>query len=251
MQDCFHFESNMLLSGKAWLNRYIKHKLTSFYFAWSGLIDFNFLKTIQLYFLNGVIHEDHNFGCLLFLQSKNIYVLKDKFYYYRIRENSITTAKQTTQVPHCIKHIYDAFKDREQARQYHKKSSVFLMFLEFLDFLERNPSQNDAIIRKHFLPFYAEYCEPLATFEPDPLNLIPKLLAIEPYLKKGFKYRHKLRLTNPKKYNRLKPLFAIYDFLKNLKSNINIFRKKRAVKTIYIIVRDVVIWCILVWILLH
>ena len=125
MLECFHFEKSVKLSKKDWINCYIQARLQAFYFAWSGLIEFNFLKRINLYFLNGVIHEDHNFGCLLFLQSENIYVLKEKFYYYRIRENSITNTNQTTQLPQYVKHIYDAFQDRELAKQYLDKPQLW------------------------------------------------------------------------------------------------------------------------------
>ena len=249
--ECFHFEKSVKLSKKDWINCYIQARLQSFYFAWSGLIDFNFLKRINLYFLNGVIHEDHNFGCLLFLQSENIYVLKEKFYYYRIRENSITNTNQTTQLPQCVKHIYDAFQDRELAKQYHKQSSVLLMFFEFIEILDKNEIQYREVIEKNFLPFYAEYSVPLLNFNQDPLNILHRLPEIEPYLKKGFKYRHKLKLTNPTKYNMLKPIFSLYDSIKIVERSIRKIVKKNSVKDVYIIVRDVVMWYIVVRILLH
>ncbi|EMZ39914.1 hypothetical protein C826_00736 [Helicobacter bilis WiWa] len=184
MQECFKFQEDVKLSGREWLDCCIEKKINSFYFAWSGLIDFAFLKNIRLYFLKGVIHEDHNFGCLLFLQSENIYVLKDKLYLYRIRENSITNADPNLPVPHYAKHIYEAFSDKEMARQYHKKGSMLLMFFEFVEFLDKK-SCNELRIRENFLPFYASYCESLVAFSHDPLDIITKMGAIEPYLKKS------------------------------------------------------------------
>ncbi|TLE07514.1 glycosyltransferase family 2 protein [Helicobacter bilis] len=227
MQECFKFQEDVKLSGHEWLDCCIEKKINSFYFAWSGLIDFAFLKNIRLYFLKGVIHEDHNFGCLLFLQSENIYVLKDKLYLYRIRENSITNADPNLPVPHYAKHIYEAFSDKEMARQYHKKGSMLLMFFEFVEFLDKKPC-NELRIRENFLPFYASYCESLVAFSHDPLDIITKMGAIEPYLKKKFKYRHKLRITNPAKYNRLKPLFNIYDSIKGIERTIRkVFKKEK------------------------
>ncbi|WP_254422520.1 hypothetical protein [Helicobacter bilis] len=227
MQECFKFQEDVKLSGQEWLDCCIEKKINSFYFAWSGLIDFAFLKNIRLYFLKGVIHEDHNFGCLLFLQSENIYVLKDKLYLYRIRENSITNADPNLPVPHYAKHIYEAFSDKEMARQYHKKGSMLLMFFEFVEFLDKKPC-NELRIRENFLPFYASYCESLVAFSHDPLDIITKMGAIEPYLKKKFKYRHKLRITNPAKYNRLKPLFNIYDSIKGIERTIRkVFKKEK------------------------
>ncbi|MCI5787044.1 glycosyltransferase, partial [Helicobacter trogontum] len=225
MQECFEFQGDTRISSQEWLDCCIKKKIGSFYFAWSGLIDFIFLKNIGLYFLNGVIHEDHNFGCLLFLQSKNIHVLKDKLYLYRIRNNSITNANPNTPIPSYAAHIYNAFNDKEMAKQYHKKSSMLLMFLEFVEFLDRKPD-NEMCVRQNFLPFYAKYCESLVAFPSDPLGIITQMDAIQPYIHSKLKYRYRLRITNPEKYKRLEPLWTFYDFIKSIEKSIRkVFRK--------------------------
>ena len=157
-------------------------------------------------------------------------MLKDKLYLYRIRENSITNTNSNTPIPHYAKHIYDAFSDKEMAKQYHQKGSMFLMFLMFLDFFEKYPNKNIAIIRQHFLPFYATYCESLITCKQDPLNIIDRIHVIEPYLKKGFKYRYRLYMKNKVLYNLSQPIFdfvdrprlifACYDLIKGIERNI-------------------------------
>ena len=67
---------------------------------------------------------------------------------------------------------------------------------------------------------------PLLNFNRDPLNILHRLPEIEPYLKKGFKYRHKLKLTNPTKYNMLKPIFSLYDSIKIVERSIRKIVKK-------------------------
>ena len=249
LQEYFNFEKSMYLTGTEWLDYYVDKKFNNFYFAWSGLIDFNFLKDIGLYYLDGVIHEDHNFGCLLFLQSENIYVLKDKLYLYRIRQNSITTAGSNTPIPYYAKHIYDAFAKNNKARQYHKKSSMFLSFLEFVDFLDKNPNPNDTAIRKHFLPFYANYCESLITFRTDPLNIIPKMGAIVEFLPDNYSYINKLRMKNPSFNKKFTPFFIFYNIYKEIKDRlIKIFSTKLTNK-IYKIAREIATCSVLIWIL--
>ena len=220
MQEYFGFHEDIKLSGKEWLERCVTKNINSFYFAWSGLIDFKFLKDIKLYFLNGVIHEDHGFGCLLFLQAKNIYVLKDKPYLYRIRENSIINTRSNTPVPHYAKHIYDTFSDREMAKQYHKKSSMFLMMLQLIDFLSAASHKHQQAIQQTFLPFYAAQCEALITSKQDPLNIVCRIHEIKPYLKRGFKYRHRIYMKNETLYNLLKPIFDFYDLARSIKKSI-------------------------------
>ena len=197
------------------------NNVKSFWIVVCALINFSFLKRVQLTFYDGAIHEDHNFGLLLILQCRNIFVFCETLYYVRISSASTTRfdSKNPHIVPHC-KHIYQAFNNARLAKQYHIASSWFLMLLELIQFLKDHPNKDNETIEQLFFPYYIQHSLKLFDFKHDPLNLIPKLPAIEPYLKKGFKYRHKLRITNPKKYNRLKLLFAGYDFIKSVERNI-------------------------------
>ena len=198
-----------------------QHETAAFYLATMGFMDFHFLYNAQLYFLDNIIHEDHNFGLLLILQCNNIFALCESLYCVRLRPNSITRfdSKNPHIVPHC-KHIYQAFNNARLAKQYHIASSWFLMLLELIQFLKDHPNKDNETIEQLFFPYYIQHSLKLFDFKHDPLNLIPKLPAIEPYLKKGFKYRHKLRITNPKKYKLLGPLFSIYDSIKSIERGI-------------------------------
>ncbi|GAB0173450.1 hypothetical protein NHP164001_14690 [Helicobacter trogontum] len=221
MQECFEFQGDTRISSQEWLDCCIKKKIGSFYLATAGFINFNFLQNIGLYFLDGVIHEDHNFGLLLILQCNNIFVLQKDFYYVRARPNSITRFDSSDPriVPH-YNHIYKAFNNARITKQYHIASSWFLMLIQLIQFLKDHPSKDNKIIEQLFFPYYIHYSLKLFDFKHDPLNLIPQLTIIEPYLKRGFKWRHKLRITNPEKYNKLKPFFTCYDFIKSIEKGI-------------------------------
>ncbi|AQQ59462.1 hypothetical protein XJ32_04420 [Helicobacter bilis] len=203
-----------------WLYRLYDKQQIYFSWVWQGIINFKFLKHIDLYFYDKVFAEDHLFGTLLFLQSEFIYVIPKPFYVYRIRSNSSCDFDPDhIYIPRHFEQYCDIFDNRLITKEYYIASSWLFMFLAFMKFLEDNQKVNDEILQNLF-SLYIQHSLKLFDFKHDPLNLIPKLPAIEPYLKKGFKYRHKLRITNPKKYNRLKLLFAGYDFIKSVERNI-------------------------------
>ena len=217
-----------IITQQDWLQGFVHSKQICFSNVCLTLINFYFFKSIQLTFVDYAIYEDVNFGTLLFLQSQKIFLLQQPFYTYRMRKNSTTNTTQNTPVPHYVKHIYDTFKDKQVVRKYHTCSSWFLMLLEFMEFINANPSKLDDKAKQKFLSPYIEPSCHLLSFKHDPLNLIPKLIILEPYLSKKFKWRDRLRITNPAKYNRLKPLFNIYDSIKGIERTIRrLFRPKR------------------------
>ena len=75
------------------------------------MVRFAFLCEKQVYFLDFALHEDHNFGALLFIQASHIFVLKDKLYLYRIRPNSISNFTQNQHIIYSAYagEIYQAF----------------------------------------------------------------------------------------------------------------------------------------------
>lgn len=55
------------------------------------LINSEYLKSIDLFFYPGIIHEDQLFTAILYLQSKRIQYISEPFFKRRIRANSIMT----------------------------------------------------------------------------------------------------------------------------------------------------------------
>ncbi|MCI7485655.1 MAG: glycosyltransferase, partial [Helicobacter sp.] len=156
-------------------SQFVQHIQDHFAFGWRGMIDFHFLQEIGLYFLAGVLYEDTNFGIMLFLQAKNIHVIMEKLYYYRIRENSITTSV-TTAPSAYLKTLSESFDNPKQFNTYKSASSWFLLSLQLIDFCE---TLQDKILRAQLLqkifPYY--FSQSLLIFEStrDPLLLREKL----------------------------------------------------------------------------
>lgn len=212
------------ISSRDWLYTLLHREQN--YFAWvvQGMTSFSFLKKINLYFLDNTYAEDHLFGTLLFLQSKDIYVTAEALYIYRIRPNSSCDFNRgKVYIPKFFEPFCDIFKTRETTREYYVCSSWLLLLLEFIKYIQNNKSKDNWVIIKIFFQHYIVSSMKILELRHDPLNLIPKMHAIEPYLRTGFKYKHKLRIWNPKKYNRLKPFFIIYDSIKLIERKI---RKK-------------------------
>ncbi|EFS3143556.1 glycosyltransferase family 2 protein [Campylobacter coli] len=104
-----------------WLQEYDKEN--HFAFVWSGMIDFNYLKTIQLKFIDKIFHQDFHFGFLLFSQSKFIYTLPSKLVNYRIREGSTTIRKfenqNTSSLPDYLVYLSAYFKQENEIKRYY------------------------------------------------------------------------------------------------------------------------------------
>ncbi|EFS3143768.1 hypothetical protein HX403_001587 [Campylobacter coli] len=104
------------------------------------MIDFNFLKSIQLKFLDGIIHEDNLFGALLFFQLNNIYILPNKMYIYRMRPNSIMNHdKKNTKsdIAQYVLDLYDGINcDIKEIKSYLKTYSCSMIAIKLIEFLE-------------------------------------------------------------------------------------------------------------------
>lgn len=71
------------------LNSYCQREWYSM--AVNKLINKNFILRNKLFFKDGLLHEDELWSFQLALYAQSMYVIKDKTYYYYIRNNSITT----------------------------------------------------------------------------------------------------------------------------------------------------------------
>ncbi|WP_346011498.1 glycosyltransferase, partial [Campylobacter jejuni] len=69
----FDYNQEQIITSIDWLKQVNSGHKPLFWFAWQGMINFNFLMKIRLKFINGIIHEDNHFGILLFSIAKYIY----------------------------------------------------------------------------------------------------------------------------------------------------------------------------------
>ena len=181
----FGYTNEVVISRKDWAVRLSKRNLCFFYFSWSGMIDFAFLKRIKLKFLNGIIQEDDMFGILLFAQSSFIYVYPKKLYHYRIRANSIMNYGEdySAKVAGFFAKSAEVFKDNYSKRAYHKASSFMQTSLALDNFLQNSQEERVKHIISHYLmPTYVFYAHKILYFAQDPLNLIPQFQGLQEYL---------------------------------------------------------------------
>ncbi|WP_139453944.1 glycosyltransferase family 2 protein [Campylobacter armoricus] len=168
----FDYKSEMIITPKEWLEKARERKLFYFWFAWQGMINFNFLKNIKLKFIDGIFAEDCHFGVMLFALSKNINILPKQIYIYRLRELSsmnFTNKKWIIRPDSHLKKI-DVFENSNTTRLYYESASWMQIALEFIKFIDSNHCLSEDI-KVYFLPVVCNKALTLQRFDKDPLCL--------------------------------------------------------------------------------
>ncbi|EFP1276253.1 glycosyltransferase family 2 protein, partial [Campylobacter jejuni] len=211
--DIYDLLKSCIITNRDWLEIQKMHKYVSFAFVCVGMIDFSFLKRIKLKFLDYIIHEDHHFGILLFLQSNYIYVLTKKLYHYRITTNTTCAYdKKVTKahIPKYIDYIYNEFNDVSLTKKYFMLSSILLNALSIIEYIKQQEDPYRTDIEFAFFDFLYMYHFGLYEFKKDPLCVIQKLKNMEV-----------LSLENKKRY----PEFYFYKehgtAVQSVKSNLS------------------------------
>ncbi|MBF7042289.1 glycosyltransferase family 2 protein [Campylobacter volucris] len=212
------YTQEQCITSSEWARKCLKmKKIKDFAFVWQGLIKFDFLCTINLQFLPHVIHQDHHFGILLFMQSSKIYILPEKLLFYRIRVNSsVNHDKIITKanIPSYLNDIYREFSyDPVQTKIYHKASSWMIQVLELIKFLDITDNKYfRALLKYKFLPTYSKEAIKIEKIDKDPLRLKNQISFVKSYIKS-------------------KKIFRIYIGFFNLKENIaKIIRSNREIQ---------------------
>ncbi|HEG0338572.1 TPA: glycosyltransferase family 2 protein [Campylobacter coli] len=166
MQKC-KFKRNHKISSCDFLKVLVNIKRQNFWFGWHGMIDFSYLKSIDLKFLNQVLHEDHYFGKLLFLQSNNIFIFTKKCLYYRIRVGSIMNrGKGMVYVPeYMLKDFNILDKSLILYKYYHRKASLFLTAMMIFKFIKEKDTNNKELFKSIFFNKLKIWRNDLLNFE--------------------------------------------------------------------------------------
>ncbi|MBT0818930.1 glycosyltransferase family 2 protein [Campylobacter lari] len=242
-----NFSQECILDRDDWLKIMYEHKMRWFYFAWQGVINFNFLKNIKLKFINYIVQEDDYFGILLFSQMKYCYILPKELYFYRIRPNSTMAyqAKITAKnIPMFFKENLDYFdNDAILTREYFHVSSHVITCINMINFFDK---KNDDILTKsllkYLLPTYIKNAYEIIHFSKDPLGLLSNVEAIKNLMDKygikphGVEFRFKnelpyaigsIILQNCKSFKKICKLpRQIYKILKQNKINQKLFKAR-------------------------
>ena len=156
----YDLEKEQIITPKQWLERAKALNINEFWFAWQGLINFEFLKSINLRHIPRVIHEDVYFGILLFFQSRKIYVLPKNLTNYRITRGSVSSfggSVSLEQISFFLRGIFKVFnEDLILTKNVYKCFSFMLTYFHLLDFIDKHHnSPNIELLEQIFLPFYS------------------------------------------------------------------------------------------------
>lgn len=134
-----------------------ENKLYSFYFSVQGLFKASILNHYALRFTEGIYHEDHDFGTLLFCLAGKISYTNEPLYIYRQRANSIITAQKNTdfpsKMPSFLEPLRTEFKDYKALRAYFKSFCFVLVGFNIWEFFRQKSEQN-AKFQQEFRDFF-------------------------------------------------------------------------------------------------
>jgi glycosyltransferase involved in cell wall biosynthesis len=238
------YNYEQIITRKNWLDRMRFKRQSFFYFSWQGMIDFKFLKDIKLKFINHIIHEDDYFGILMFLQIRKVYILPKELYNYRIRNNSTVTYDMEVpknRIPLYFRHHLSIFDNNPTLTyKYFRDISWMKTALGLIEFLQVQDTYAKSVISKYLLPAYIDSTLGIVDSSADPLNLIPKLSKLQPYvdtnrkvygatkqIKDGVIYRVGFTIIRAKTFKKILALpKQISSFIKNEKASKKLYKQR-------------------------
>ena len=162
-----------------------ENRLYSFYFSVQGLFKASILNRYALRFTEGIYHEDHDFGTLLFCLTGKISYTNEPLYIYRQRANSIITAQKNTafpsKMPSFLEPLRADFKDYKALRAYFKSFCFVLVGFNIWEFFRQKSEQNDEF-RQEFRDFFEKTALAYMKIFKSPLT--PDTMGVKPLLQK-------------------------------------------------------------------
>lgn len=178
-----------------------ENKLYSFYFAWQGLFKASILNRYALRFTEGIYHEDHDFGTLLFCLAGKISYTNEPLYIYRQRANSIITAQKNTdfpsKMPSFLEPLRTEFKDYKALRAYFKSYCLVIIASKIWEFYKVSenyiPSSISIIVKRSRLSKYKFFKKQIQNY-------------IKNYILTSYYYGEKQTFYTPKIRNLLRDM---------------------------------------------
>ncbi|ECQ7389601.1 glycosyltransferase family 2 protein [Campylobacter jejuni] len=181
--QAFGYSTNLIISPYEWAIQSKKMNQAEFAFGWGGMINFSYLKKINLKFINGIIWEDVHFGTLLFSQASNIYVLCKKIYNYRIHEKSISAHQAITHDNislFILKKYSTYFNSIVKLREYHSIISRVTTSKEIIIFIQELKNKKlKKKLEESFYNYLVQWNEEILTITNDPENCFLNMHLIE------------------------------------------------------------------------
>lgn len=162
-----------------------ENRLYSFYFAWQGLFKANILNRYALRFTEGIYHEDHDFGTLLFCLAGKISYTNEPLYIYRQRANSTMSGQKNSSMPAKLPSFLEPlradFKDYKALRAYFKSFCFVLVGFNIWEFFRQKSEQN-AKFQQEFRDFFEKTALAYMKIFKSPLT--PDTMGVKPLLRK-------------------------------------------------------------------
>ena len=162
-----------------------ENRLYSFYFSVQGLFKASILNRYALRFTEGIYHEDHDFGTLLFCLAGKISYTNEPLYIYRQRINSIITAQKNTafpsKMPSFLEPLRADFKDYKALRAYFKSFCFVLVGFNIWEFFKQKSEQNTKF-QQEFRDFFEKTALAYMKIFKSPLT--PDTMGVKPLLRK-------------------------------------------------------------------
>lgn len=111
--------------------------------VWLQFINWKFLKSLQLNFRQGIIHEDELFTPQIFLQAKSIFYINRRFVRHRVRSSSIIGKSYSQRNINCYLTVMDElfkFQDSPLIRKYARYTLSKVFYTGHLIPLKEKPA---------------------------------------------------------------------------------------------------------------
>lgn len=114
------------------------NKIYNFFFAWQGLFRASILNRYSLRYTEGIYHEDHDFGTLLFALAKRSAYSNEALYVYRKRAGSTMNAKSAMpeKLPSFLEPLRKDFDSYKEMRAYFKAYCFVVVGFRLWEFYE-------------------------------------------------------------------------------------------------------------------
>lgn len=177
--------TNCKYNAKSGLDFLAQNKFYDFYFSPQGLFKASLLNSYTLRYTEGIYHEDHDFGTLLFCLANKISHLDKALYFYRQRANSTMTSQNNKtfpkKLPYFLEPLRDDFEDYKELRVYFKAYCFVLVGFSIWRFYTQKSLKDEAFERK-YKDFFSKSTLSYMKIFKSPLN--PDSLHIKKLLQK-------------------------------------------------------------------
>lgn len=147
-------------SYNAGLELLVQNKIYDFYFSPQGLFKASLLNLYALRYTEGIYHEDHDFGTLLFCLANKISRIDKALYFYRQRLNSTMTSQKNTtfpkKLPYFLEPLRSDFGDYGELRAFYRDYCFVVVASKIWDFFKATQKQK-RYFQKNLEKYTARY----------------------------------------------------------------------------------------------